>query len=142
MSGGWRYRLAVPEDAEAFANWAAHNPQIDSKDLEAGTTKNNPTVITVVAEKDGKAVAFAPIYLSAILAHLGFDPSAEGRDKLRALEMLVDGTMALLVQFGLREICTKSKPGYPVAQWAVKHGFKFDDRQLLVLDLNEQMAVK
>jgi hypothetical protein len=138
----WNYRLAQPEDAEAFAQWAATNPQIDPKDLEAGMRKNNPTVLTVVAELDGVAVAFAPVYLSAVLAHLGFNPDADPKDKLKALDVLRDGTAALMVQFGIREITTLSKPEYGVAKWAVKHNFEQEPRQLFRLDLNAQMAVK
>ena len=136
----WNFRLAEKKDAEDFAKWAAHNTQVDEADLLAGTKSKNPTVLFVVAEKDGVAVAFAPVYLSATVAHLGFDPNADGRDKLRAMQMLIDGTSALMVQYGVREINVLSKLEYPVAQWAVKHDFECEPRQTFRLDLNKQMA--
>jgi len=136
----WSFRLAQPEDAQAFANWAAHNPQIDSADLEAGMAKTNPTVLTFVAEKDGVPVVFAPVYLTATLAHLAFSPEVEGMDRLRALNVLKDGVAAFMVQHGIREIQTKTIEGYPVAQWALKHGFEVDGRQTLTLDLNHEMV--
>ena len=136
----WSFRLAQPEDAQAFANWAAHNPQIDSADLEAGMAKTNPTVLTFVAEKDGVPVAFAPVYLTATLAHLAFSPEVEGMDRLRALNVLKDGVAAFMVQHGIMEIQTKTIEGYPVAQWALKHGFEIDGRQTLTLDLNHEMV--
>ena len=138
----WVFRQAKPEDAQSFAEWAAHNPQIDPKDLKAGTQKYNPTVLTFVAEKDGKAVAFAPVYMSAMLAHLGFDPASDGRDRLHSLQTLLDGLMAFYVQFGIRSITTLSKPEYPVAQWAMKHHFEKDGRDLFALNLNKEMGLE
>jgi hypothetical protein len=136
----WKFTLAQPSHAEAFASWAAQNGHIDQADLIAGTKTANPTVLVFAVEKDGVAIAFAPVYLSATLAHLGFNPDAEGRDKLRAMQMLTDGVSAMMVQYGIREIITLSKPEYPVAAWAVKHDFVFEPRQLLKLDLNKLMA--
>jgi hypothetical protein len=136
----WNFRLAEPRDAEAFANWAAHNEQIEPRDLEAGMKKTNPTVLHFVAEKDGVPVVFAPLYLSAMLAHMGFNPNSRAADKLQALNVLQDGVMAFMVQFGIREIMTKSLPEYGMAKWATTHGFEMEERRLFVLDLNKEMA--
>lgn len=136
----WQFRLAVSDDAAAFAKWAAENPQIDQKDLIAGMGRTNPTVLTGVAEKDGVAVAFAPVYLSAVLAHLGFNPNSRASEKLEAMNVLKDGFSALMVQFGVRQIETLSMPDYGVAQWAMKHGFEQEPRSLFRLDLNCEMA--
>jgi len=87
---GWKFRLAEPADAEAFAHWTTENPQIDPKDAWSGLNRTNPTVLTFVAEHDGKAVAFAPIYLSAVLAHLAFNPEARASEKMQALDVLKD----------------------------------------------------
>ena len=35
MSGNFGFRLAKPEDATAFAEWVANNPQIDARDIQA-----------------------------------------------------------------------------------------------------------
>jgi len=139
MSGQWTFRLAVPEDAEAFARWAAGNPLIDPKDLQTGLKKNNPTILFFAVEKDGVVQAFAPLYCPMILAYLGFNPEATSEDKKQAMQTLLDGVSAFAVQFGIREIITLSKEKYPVAQWALAHGFEIDPRQLLKLDLNKIM---
>ena len=136
----WNFRLAEPADAAAFADWAARNTNIDPTDLRAGLMKTNPTVLTFVAEKDGVAVAFAPVYLSAVLAHLAFNPEVQGMDRLRALNVLRDGVAAFMVQYGIREILTLSEPQYPVAQWALRHGFEADPRVLFKLDVNQEMV--
>ena len=136
----WVFRLAVPDDAEAFSRWAAENDQIDQKDLLAGTKAVNPTVLTFAVEDgDGKVVAFAPFYLNAALAHLGFNPEARASEKMKALQTMLDGAAAFFVQFGVREILTLSKPEYGVAQWALTHGFESEPRQLLKYDLNRAM---
>lgn len=133
----WEFRLAGPADAEAFSRWVVQNPQVDRADIEAGKKKNNPTVVFFAVEKDGIVQAFAPLYCQMTLAHLGFNPEAEGKDKLHAMQMLIDGVAAFAVQYGVHEITTLSKETYPVAQWAVKHGFDLEPRQVLKLDLNK-----
>lgn len=133
----WNLRLAEPSDAEAFSKWVAENPQIDADDIKAGTRDQNPTVLVFAVEKDGVVQVFAPVYLQMTLAHLGFNPEANGKDKLTALQTLVDGVSKTAVEFGVRELTTLSKEEYPVAKWALKHGFKLDPRQVLKLDLNK-----
>lgn len=136
----WTFRLAKPEDAEEFSKWAAENDQIDQKDLLAGTKAVNPTVLTfVVEDRDGKIITFAPFYLNAVLAHLGFNPEARASEKMKGLQTMLDGVAAFFVQFGVREILTMSKPEYGVAQWALTHGFEAEPRQLLKFDLNKAM---
>lgn len=136
----WEFRLAGPDDAESFAKWTAENPEIDDADKLSGMKSQNPTVLFFAVTKDGIVQAFAPVYLQMNVAHLGFNPAAEGKDKLRALQVLTDGVSGFAVQFGIREITTLSREEYPVAQWAVKHGFEVDGRQVLKLDLNKVMA--
>ena len=46
------FRFAVPEDAPAFARWAAENPDIPEKDLAASLQKNNPTATVLVVEEE------------------------------------------------------------------------------------------
>jgi len=134
---GWNFRMAQPSDAEAFSRFVAENPQIDAQDVAAASKDKNPTVVYFVVEKDGVAVAFAPLYCSMTLAHLGLNPDARADDKMQALKMLIDGVSAFAVQYGVREITTLSKEEYPIARWAKRHGFDVDSRQLLRLDLNK-----
>jgi hypothetical protein len=144
MSAKWEFRLAKPEDAEAFSRWAATNPHIEQKDLLAGMQKNNPTVLTFTVTKDEVPVIFAPVYLSATLAHLGLNPETEGTDKLRGLQMLLDGVAALMAQVGVREIITLSKKEYGVAKWALAHEFEQEERELfkfkIIKEAEEQCA--
>lgn len=136
----WRFRLAEPADAEAFSRWAVENPQIDRKDIEAGLKKNNPTSVMFAVEKDGVVVAFAPFYCQMTLAHLGFNPDAQVTEKLKALEVMLDGAIAWAVQYGVREITTLSREDYGVAKWAVAHGFEMDPRQQFKLDINKLLT--
>lgn len=136
----WAFGLAEPADAEVFSAGVLGNPQVDPQDMLAGQGKKNPTVLTFVVKKDGVAVAFAPVYLAAVLAHLSLNPDTRASEKIQALEMLRDGVMAFMVQFGIREIQTLSKPEYGVAKWAVDHGFEQDGRSLFRLDLNKEMT--
>lgn len=138
----WKFRLAEPKDAESFSKWAAENTKIDARDLMAGMKKNNPTVLFFVAEKDGIPICFAPVYMAAMLAHLGINPEASSEDRLQALNVLTDGVMAFMVQFGVREIETMTKPAYGLAKWAAQHGFERDDRLMYRLDINKQMAIE
>ena len=135
----WAVRFAESTDAEAFAAWVKENPQIDYADVQTALSKNNPTAMYFVVTKDGKPITFAPIYLQAVLAHLAFPLDADGRDKLRALQMLTDAVAGFAVQYGIRSIMTLSKEEYPVAKWALKHGFELESRQALILDINKQM---
>jgi len=125
----YSFRLASVEDAPAFAKWAAENPQTERADLEAGMKQNNPTVVTWVVECDGKPVLFAPVYAVMNLAHLGFNPESRASERMKALEVLLRGASAFAAEFGVREITTMTKSGYPIAKWAEAHGFVPDERQ-------------
>lgn len=135
---GWNFRLAEPSDAEAFSKWVAGNPDIDPRDIEAAKKSNNPSVLYFVIENpEGKAVMFFPIYLSYMLAHMAFDPESRASEKLKAMQVALDGTVAFAAQFGLREITTLTKRGYGVAEWALAHGFEAEDRELFRFDINK-----
>ena len=139
---GWKFRLAEPTDAEAFAEWTLSNPQIDPKDIEAAKRKNNPTVLYFVAEdSEGRVIAFAPLYWQMVLAHLVFNPEAEGKDRLHAMQVLLKGAIVQAAQIGIREIVTLSKENYPVAKWAVKHGFDLEPRQIFKFDINRVLDI-
>ena len=135
----WSFRLATPEDAEAFAQWVKNNPLIDPQDVQDGLNKNNPTAITFVACFNGVPVVFAPMFATLHLAHLGFCPDADGATRKEALSRLMTWVGAFAVQMGIRTITTLSKEKYPVARWAKQHGFEVDPRQLFKWDLREWM---
>lgn len=134
----WGFRMAEPADAEAFAKWVAQNPYIDPKDVEDANPENNPSVLYFVVTYDGTPVAFAPLYFSLHLAHLGFNPDAKPELRKDALAKIRDYVAAFAYQLGIRSITTLTKKNYPVAWWA-RHQGKFvpDSREFYKLDLNE-----
>jgi hypothetical protein len=128
MSEGFAFRLANEGDAEDFAKWVAENPLTDRRD--AISAIKNPTTLFFVVTKDDVPVAFVPFYQSITIAHLGFNPAMDGKDRLRALEMLLKAVAGFAEVINVREINTLSKTEYPMAAWALKHGFEKDDREL------------
>lgn len=137
----WKFRLAVPEDANAFTQWTLSNPQIDSKDIDAAKKKNNPTVVTFAAENgDGQVVAFAPVYFQMILAHLTFNPDSTADDRRQAMRGMLTKGAEFALGMGVRELITLSKEEYGVAKWAVQQGFELDPRQVFKLDLNRMLV--
>jgi hypothetical protein len=137
-----KFRLAVPTDAEAFSRWVIDNPQIDPKDVEAAQKKNNPTVLYFAVENsDGVVVMFAPFYLQLTLAHLGFNPATDAEERKHAMAAMLDGVIAFGVQYGIREFTTVSQEKYPVARWALAHGFSQEPRQLFKFDVNRVLEV-
>jgi hypothetical protein len=139
---GWKFRLAVPEDAEAFAKWVNGNPLIAAEDVEASKKENNPTVVYFVAENpDGVAVGFAPVYVQAVISHLAFSPESTAAERKIALQLGLNGIMGFVAQYGIREIAMISKENYPVAKWAVSQGFELEPRQLFRLDMVKQAAL-
>jgi hypothetical protein len=138
---GWQFRLAGSEDAESFTLWTLSNPQIEPKDIDAAQKKNNPTVVYFAAENaEGKVVAFAPVYMQMILAHLVFNPESTNDDRKQAMEGMLNVGVHYALELGVREIVVMSKEEYGVAKWAVRQGFELDPRQLFKLDLNKLVA--
>ena len=138
----WTFRLAVPTDAPAFAQWATENPLIDREDVQAGLSQNNPTAVVFVAELDGVPMAFAPFYCQMALAHLGFNPESRGTEKLKALQVMLDGVAMFSYQMGIRELVTLSKKDYPVAKWAESKGFEPDSREQFKLNLKTYLKIE
>lgn len=123
-------RFATPGDAQAFAEWAVNNPDIPDKDIRAAMSENNPTVRYLVIEEDGFPLLYVPVYCAIRIAYLGFNPEADDREKIEAMNAMLKAIQAFAGNFGVKEIGTLTKEGYSVAKWAKKHGFEPDDRQL------------
>jgi hypothetical protein len=141
-TSGWKFRLAAPADAENFAKWVAMNPLIEASDVVAAQKTANPTVIYFAVENpDGVVVTFAPVYVQALISHLGFNPDATPEDRKIALQFGLNGIIEFFALYGIREIVTLSKEGYPVGKWALSHGFDLEPRQLLRLDMHKQAAL-
>ena len=137
----WNVRLCTPADAPALSAWGAANKLIDPNDIKNGTRAAQPTVIWAVATKDDVIILAAPVYLMGVLAHLVPSPEADGHDIRRALVGLQEFFSELLLSMGIRSVGTLSKSDYPLAQIAMAQGFKREDRELFVLDLNKQSAI-
>jgi hypothetical protein len=129
------FRFATQDDAPAFAEWAAKNPQIDPKDLVAGTKEQNPTTTYLVIEEDGIPRLFIPVFLTMRIAYLAFNPENTRDQNLAALEMMLPFVKGLAGTFHINEIDVLTKSTIPIAQWAQVHNFKADDRELFSLSL-------
>jgi hypothetical protein len=127
------FRFAVPEDAPAFARWAAENPDIPHKDLEASMKKNNPTATVLVVEEDGVARMFLPVYLTLRIAYLGFNPENTPKQTLQALDAMLPVVQGFARIWHVNEIDTLTRTGLPMARWAHKHGFEVEDRDLYTI---------
>ena len=136
-TSGWKFRLAEASDAEAFTAWLVSNPQIDPKDVAAAQKAKNPTTVYFAVENpDGIVVTFAPVYMQMTIPHLVLNPETTADDRKKSLQVLLDGLMAFAVQFDIREITMLSLEQYPMAQWALNHGFDVDPRQFFKFDIN------
>lgn len=132
------FRFATPEDAPAFSRWAAENPDIPGKDLEASMTKNNPTATVLVVEEelaDGSKVArmFLPVYLTMRIAYLGFNPENTPKQTLQALEAMLPIVQGFARIWHINEVDTLTRTGLSMARWAGKHGFEAEDRELYTM---------
>jgi hypothetical protein len=132
------FRFAVPEDAPAFAKWAAENPDIPEKDLAASLQKNNPTATVLVVEEelaDGSKVArmFIPVYLTMRIAYLGFNPENTPKQTLQALDAMLPIVQGFARIWHINEVDTLTRTGLPMARWAGKHGFEPEDRELYTM---------
>jgi hypothetical protein len=128
-------RLAVPDDAQAFAEWATNNPDIPMADLQAGMKENNPTATVFVVEQEGRAILFLPFYCLINVAYFGFNPEASEREKLAAMNLMLKAVENFAVAFGIREIQGFSKDGYLMAKWAEKKGFIKEAREAFIRKL-------
>jgi hypothetical protein len=123
------YRLATPADAPLVEQWAINNPDIPRADIFA--THRNKTGALVV-EEDGVPVLVVPFYMLMQLAYLGFNPEASPKSRIKAMQMMLRALAEYCTKIGINEIQTMSMEGYPVAKWAVKHGFEKEDREAFV----------
>ena len=133
----YKFRLAEERDAPAIAKWVAENTQIDAKDIQLGLKKNSPTAVYFVVDRDGVSIAFAPFVCVMHLCHLGFNPDSRASEKMKAMQMLLDGATAFAVQYGVTEINTLTRDTYAMGKWALAHGFEKDNRELFRLDINK-----
>ena len=118
MQDEYTVRLAGADDSERFAKWIGGSTQIPVEDVKASLKE---------------VVLFAPLYAVARLAFIGFNPEAAGRERLKALDALKKASQAFWGMHGVNEIETLTMEDYPVAQWALKHGFTLERRQVVKL---------
>lgn len=132
------FRFATPEDAPAFAAWAADNRLIDRGDVAAATKEQNPTTTYFVIESDGVPVLFVPCYLVQRVGYLGFNPDADKATREAAMEMMLQYLKAFAIEHQIGSIDVLTKSAYPVAEWARAHGFNPDQRELFILKCGAQ----
>lgn len=133
MQGELTVRIAQESDSEEFAEWISQSKHIPIDDVRASLKENNPTSVTLVIELDGKVLLFAPTYAVALLGFIGFNPDAEPRERIKALEAIKNAAQAFWGMHGVTSIATLTREDYPIARWAMNHGFEVDTRQVLVL---------
>lgn len=138
MSGEFTVRIANENDAEPFAKWIAESRDIPVEDVKASLKEANPTSVTLVIECDGKVLLFAPTYAVALLGFIGFNPEAEPRERIKALEAIKRAVQAFWGMHGVTSVATLTKEEYPVAKWALNHGFVKEERQVFVLTSNPE----
>lgn len=129
-------RLARPEDAESFAAWAAENQAISTEDLQEFS--KHATAVTFVVEADGKPIFYFPVYAICKLGFLGFNPEADTRERLAALDSGMEALRDFARSFGISEVqfTTTADESYPMLRWCQKHGFRPVDRQHFRLEVN------
>lgn len=126
-------RFATAEDSTAFSEWAVYNEDIPRKDIESAM--NAPGLIAPVVEIEGKPVLYVPTYPVLNVAYLGFNPEASRSNRLLAMEAMLKSLEELARKFHISEVQTLSKEEYMVAKWAIKHGFKLDNRNPLIFEV-------
>lgn len=132
MPGKMTFRFAQPKDAETFARWAAGNRQIDPKDLEAATKKQNPTTTFLVIEDEGQVVLAMPVYLMMRIGYLLFNPAADKDSREAAMEKMLQAVQAFAMTYQVN-LDVLTRRGIPVAEWARAHDFNPDARELFTL---------
>jgi len=127
-------RIAAEKDAEPFANWIAASTQIPVEDVKASLKENNPTSVTLVIEDErGKVILAAPTYAVAMLGFIIFNPETTDLERGKGLAAIKKAAQAFWAMHGVTEIDTLTREDYPVAQWAMRHGFELESRTLLRL---------
>lgn len=126
-------RFANSEDAVPFAEWAANNEDIPRKDIESAMAA--PGLATLVVEIDGTPILYVPLYAVLNIAYLGFNPAARRTQRLVAMDAMLKALEEFARQNKISEVQTLSKEEYPIAKWAIKHGFKVDSRNPLTFEV-------
>lgn len=133
MKGQITVRLAQPEDAELFAEWIANSTNIPVQDVKDSLKESNPTSVTLVMEQDGKVLLFFPTYAIGLLGFIGFNPDTTPLERARGLDAAKGALQGFWKTYGVTEVATLTKEEYPIAQWALRHGFELDSRQIVKL---------
>jgi hypothetical protein len=130
---GITFRSATPEDVPAFVEWVANNPDIPRED--ALLIGKNPTSTIIVIEKEGKPLLFLPFFALINVAFFGFNPEANARERIAAMEKALEALTAFAKHFNIAAIQGFSKKEYLMAQWALKKGFKEEPRTAFILEI-------
>lgn len=115
-------RLAKPEEAEMFAEWAIQNRDIPHADKYAVQRAKCP--MTLVVEIGGKPELFMPLLPAVTIGFLGFRPDQHPETKVNALKAMKGALRELQVNLGIEDAYVFTRPEYSMGKWALKNGFK------------------
>lgn len=129
-------RLARPEDAESFTKWATENQAIPTEDLQE--FGKHATAVTFVVEVAGKPVFYFPVWAICKLGFLGFNPQADARERLAALDVGMEALQNFAREFHISEVqfTSTADESYPMLRWCEKRGFVPVDKRHFRLEVN------
>jgi hypothetical protein len=126
-------RLATPEDAPRFSEWATHNIDIPDEDIKA---VERSTPLTLVVEVNGKPEMYLPLIPAMTIGYLGFNPDQDVRTRASALKSMLGALKSFQEHLGIEYAYVHTKAEYPMGKWAVKNGFKKTPKDAFVLERN------
>jgi hypothetical protein len=133
-----RYRFLTAEDAPILAKWVAENPDIPLQDKRS--LKNHQTTEAIAIEEDGEILLILPFYALLNIAFFGFNPEADGRKRIKAMNYALEVMEDFAKKFHINAIQGFSNPNYKIAQWSEKHGFELEERQAFVKTLPREQV--
>jgi hypothetical protein len=126
-------RLATPDDAPRFSEWATHNMDIPDEDIKA---VERSTPLTLVVEVNGKPEMYLPLIPAMTIGYLGFNPDQDIRTRAVVLKEMRAALGRLQDELGINYAYVHTKAEYPMGKWAVKNGFKKTPKDAFVLERN------
>lgn len=127
-----QFRFATPEDGALLAEWAINNPEIPMEDINA-VRASPSSVALIVADDEGKTLLILPWYVSLTVGFCAFNPDADHRERIKALNAALPVVVEAAKKFGIAHIEAFSKAEYSMAKWTMKHGFEEEKRRAFVL---------
>lgn len=128
--------LETPEEISQLAEFIGKNPDIPLDDVN-GLKASPSSVVLMVSDDEGKVLLMLPWYPLFVVPFFGFNPEANPRERIKAMNAALPIIEAAAKRFGIAHIAGMTRPEYGIAQWAMKHGFEPDQRQAFVKTLEK-----